>query len=695
MKKLLRTIKEEIFTSSLSDKIKELKTPLLIVLGAALMSRALLSFEFSRLEGWLYDFRIKNTMAPTAEKQIALVAFDAKTTEYYNDFFPLPLNFHNKLIQKLESAHPMAIGYLIDMNQVKQLDPKLFENDELQNFIATGKRLQNKGIPFLFGTDFNINGEIIPPLSLNDLPHSIALIHKDGNIFAGDNVTRRALISMNGKPTFHLKLAESLRLKDPNTEIRGAYTTPEISAKYFFFRYHGDTSLNESDALLNSNGSYPVYSAVDILENRISRKELENKIILVGTLNRESSKDFTLTPYSKKSFTHYKLIVHANILDSIINNQGILPLPASINWAITFLLISLVLWWVLTSTPLNGVVATLSLAVLFVGISHLLFQVQGAWILESQPLIGIFLTYYLVVPYRLIREYKKRWEFQRENELFHQVEELKNNFLSLVTHDLKTPVARIQGLAEVLLRKATDRLLDRDKQTLTNIIDSTEELNHFITRILELSKIESNRMSINLEFKDINQLIERIVKNFKAQARARHSKISTKLEPLFPIKIDPVLIGKVINNLIDNALKYSPKGSNIFVESKEVNNFIQISIKDPGIGMNQEELEKLFTRFYRAKNDTTTKVSGTGLGLYLTKYFIEAHHGSVEVHSKAGEGSNFTITLPLDGPGKNLAPKAQAKKENIDSTPQFVKENFAKVLPFKFKKQIKKEIKDV
>jgi signal transduction histidine kinase len=326
-----------------------------------------------------------------------------------------------------------------------------------------------------------------------------------------------------------------------------------------------------------------------------------------------------------------------------------------------FTMIALVLWWVLNLTPLYGVFATLGLAIVFMIAAQVLFSYRGLWIRESQPLVGVFLSYYLVVPYRLIREYKKRWDLQRKNELLLQVEELKTNFLSLVTHDLKTPVARIQGLAEVLIRKASERLLERDKDTLCNILNSTEELNRFISSILELNKVESNRLNINLESKDINQLIERSVEDFKAQARARKIKIITALEPLFPVKIDASLISKVINNLIDNALKYSPVESSIFIESKEVGDHIEVSVRDQGIGMTEEEQFSLFTRFYRAKNDTTTKVAGTGLGLYLTRYFVEAHNGSVAVQSELGKGSTFKIFLPIDNAASLSGPERGKK----------------------------------
>ena len=336
-----------------------------------------------------------------------------------------------------------------------------------------------------------MTGEVLPPYPISTLPHSIAVIHKDGNVFAEDKVTRRALTYLNDRAVFHTDLAIRLGAVSPGRLPRGSFYVPEVDGKYFFFRYHGDTVLDPRDP---RDLPYRRVLYIDVLNGQLPAGAFRGKVVLVGTLSKDDSSDFAFTPYSKTSFSNPKLVVHANILDAIMHNQGVLRAPKWINWLQTFAVTSFVLWWVLNSTPLYGVFATLSLALLMSFIGQLLFQVRGVWLKESPTLVGIFVSYYLAVPYRLIREYKKRWEFQRKNELLTQVEELKTNFLSLVTHDLKTPVARIQGLAEVLLRKSSVRLIDRDKETLHHIINSTEELNRFISSILELSKVESNRL---------------------------------------------------------------------------------------------------------------------------------------------------------------------------------------------------------
>jgi len=626
--------------------VKKYEKPLTFILSAVCLTLLLLNMDFNFLEANLYDLRMSRGIQSKANRDIVLVTLDDATTKEFNEFAPMSLDYHTRLLETLAKAQPKAVGYLIDLNHVSQNNPEMVRGDWGVRFVNSAKRLEEKGAVFLLGTPFDVTGEVLPQLPMNDLPHSVAVIHKDGNVFAEDKVTRRALLTLYDKPAFHLDLARRLHLIGRKELPMGSFYVPEIDGKYFFFKYHGSTVLQNKRR--PNEITYPRYSFADVLKERIPVEALKNKIILVGTMSMDDSSDFAYTPYSKASFSNPKLLVHADILDSIIQNDGIMRVPHMVNCLVTLLVTTIVLWWIMTSTPLYGVFATLSLALAFILLSQLLFQMKGLWLRESQPLVGIFVGYYLAVPYRLIREYKKRWDYQRKNELLTQVEELKTNFLSLVTHDLKTPVARIQGLAEVLLRSAAETLALKDRETVKHIIASTEELNRFISSILELNKVESNHIQLRRESKDINDLVERSLEGFKAQARARNIRIVSNLEPLFPVKIDASLISKVLNNLIDNALKYSPVNSEIIIESKEEGDWIIISVKDQGIGMTLQEQENLFTRFYRAKNDMTVAIAGTGLGLYLTKYFIEAHRGHVEVESEKNQGSIFRIFLPIN-----------------------------------------------
>jgi signal transduction histidine kinase len=139
--------------------------------------------------------------------------------------------------------------------------------------------------------------------------------------------------------------------------------------------------------------------------------------------------------------------------------------------------------------------------------------------------------------------------------------------------------------------------------------------------------------------------------------------------------MDSELISKVLSNLIDNAIKYSPENTEVFITTRESGNRIIITIRDEGPGIPESEIPNLFSRFYRVKNDNTYRVKGTGLGLYLSKYFIEAHQGSIELASPPGLGTTFTISLPVAledqdvvQPGlqfQNSKTKPAGKKENV------------------------------
>ena len=292
---------------------------------------------------------------------------------------------------------------------------------------------------------------------------------------------------------------------------------------------------------------------------------------------------------------------------------------------------------------------TLSL-IIFQPIPHL-----GSFYLPlGAPLISLTFSFYLIIPVRLYSEHRKRFALEKENKMLIEVEEMKTNFLQLVTHDLKTPIAKIQGFSESLKRSLSDRLTSKDLELMNHIFHANEDLNHFVNSILELSRIDNQGVRVHLQSKDINQILEQVILKLRFVAQSKKIQINTDFEPIFAIKLDTDLISKVLSNLIDNAIKYSAEGTTVHVKTREVGEFVEITVQDQGIGMSENDLTHLFGRFYRIKNEATQKIKGSGLGLYLSKYFIEAHRGQISVASQLGHGTEFKVLLPLELTETNL-----------------------------------------
>jgi signal transduction histidine kinase len=252
-------------------------------------------------------------------------------------------------------------------------------------------------------------------------------------------------------------------------------------------------------------------------------------------------------------------------------------------------------------------------------------------------------VYYIWVPFRAIGEYQRRYAIQEEAKLIKKVENLKQNFISLMSHDLKTPVAKIAGMADVMVQKYKGN--DDLSRDLTSIIDSTKELNKFITSILDLTKIESRNLTLNKQSKDINKIIEDVIDGLRFEAAEKNIRFDKNLSPLYPIEVDATLMVRVISNLIENAIKYSGEESTVSVNTWDDEKWVYVEIKDNGVGIAPEDLENIFEKFYRVKNDASHKIKGTGLGLYLVKYFVELNGGQIAATSTVGEGTTFTIKL--------------------------------------------------
>jgi two-component system sensor histidine kinase KdpD len=225
----------------------------------------------------------------------------------------------------------------------------------------------------------------------------------------------------------------------------------------------------------------------------------------------------------------------------------------------------------------------------------------------------------------------------------HQTEKLHAALLSSISHDLKTPLASITGTLTALL-ESTVHLDDRQKKDLLNVArGESARLNRFVDNLLDMTKMEAGVLRLNKKPCDLRDFIGACLEQLREKIGARSVKIDIPKE--FPeIKIDFTFMLKAFFNIIDNAIKYSPDGSPIEIRAFRTDDMANVEIQDYGIGIAGDDLKKIFGKFYRVEK--AENVSGTGLGLCISKGIVEAHNGVISVVSAVGKGSIFTITIP-------------------------------------------------
>jgi signal transduction histidine kinase len=213
---------------------------------------------------------------------------------------------------------------------------------------------------------------------------------------------------------------------------------------------------------------------------------------------------------------------------------------------------------------------------------------------------------------------------------------------------LKNPLAKIQGIVDRLLSSKSDQEKDYIKEDLISIRRTSDELRQYITSLLQLTRVEARNIKLNKEVCDINEIIQSAIDRLRPLSDGKNLKILFEQDTLFSMEIDRTLISEVVINLIENAIKYSDFGTSIVVRTKEVDNQVRVEVEDQAGGIDEDLIPKIFDKFFRGNDDKTLKATGTGLGLYLVKYFIELHGGTVFIKSQKGIGSNIGFTLPLE-----------------------------------------------
>ena len=227
-----------------------------------------------------------------------------------------------------------------------------------------------------------------------------------------------------------------------------------------------------------------------------------------------------------------------------------------------------------------------------------------------------------------------------------QVENLRRELIANVSHDLRTPIAIIRGYIETLqIKQDTISIEDRNKY-INTVKDSAEKLEKLVTELFELSKLEANQVHAKKEPFIISELISDIINKYQLIAKTKDISILTELsKELHPVYADVSLIERVMQNLIDNAIKFTPIGGKIIIKTLKSNdNNAQIIVSDNGVGIAENDRNKIFARYYKANNFTDLK-DNTGLGLAIVKKILDLHNTSLELVSTENVGSSFKFKL--------------------------------------------------
>lgn len=232
---------------------------------------------------------------------------------------------------------------------------------------------------------------------------------------------------------------------------------------------------------------------------------------------------------------------------------------------------------------------------------------------------------------------------EEQNRRLVELNKLRSELINNVSHELRTPLVSIMGFSNILQRHEVNE--DLVKESAEQIQSAGRRLSRMIDDLIQINKVENKGFELSLELVDIGEITKILLEEFKPLNK-EHEFFFKHPEKYPLIEADRKLLRRVVENLITNAIKYSPKGGKIEAVLSQEKNFLELTIIDYGIGMSNDEQQKMFERFFRAKNTDTEKIPGLGLGLSIAKEAVEALNGKITCSSNRGSGTRFSVSFP-------------------------------------------------
>lgn len=253
----------------------------------------------------------------------------------------------------------------------------------------------------------------------------------------------------------------------------------------------------------------------------------------------------------------------------------------------------------------------------------------------------------------LVESVKLNRKLSEANQRLSEINRIKDDFVSMVSHEFKTPLTSIKGFISLILERESGPLTESQAKFLTIALSATERLSMLVSDLLDLSRLESG---VRMEFSPISiiDLLEQARLDHELQSQNRSIQLRLALPARLPqVRGDAKWLRQVVDNLVSNALKFTPPGGMVILSASDKGEMVSVTVEDTGVGITPDDQSRIFEKFYRARNRGATNAPGTGLGLAIAKFIIDKHDGRIWVESEVGKGSRFHFVLPV------------AKKEEI------------------------------
>ncbi len=527
-----------------------------------------------------------------------------KEASYFSDSFFWNANLWENLLKEILTNHPLVVGVGIYFGENIPRPP----DDVLLSPVFSDPKI-------VWSTQLDTEGRILTSRFARTYGRNAGMneisLDRDG-------IVRR--FSYSGKPIPHiaLQLAKALPSRDLDTAIPMGGSSPVVN-----FR--------------GAAGTFSSITGEDVLRGRYPDNFFRNKIVIIGA--QDSEGQILQTPLGP--------MPRAEILANVVDNIHFDRWFGQLNFfSSAVLLLVFVIFTAAVTTYYPQLLALFVLVlsqVIYATLSIWLFDQYYFWIPVLATFVTVFATSIIFMSFQLTMKDYVNLQLEKERQFLIDVEQLKNNFLSLISHDLKTPIAKIQGICDRLLTEGEKMPYASD---LTALRVEASELHRYIHTILQITRVESRDFRINKDASDINELIDIVIRRLQPLANNKKITLSAVLEPMFLIEVDPVLISEVILNLVENAIKYTPDGGGVVITSREIDDNVLVMVEDNGPGISKDEQKRIFDKFFRGEQGRN-QPKGSGLGLYLVKYFIEIHNGQVFLESELGKGTKVGFRLPI------------------------------------------------